>query len=323
MKDLRDEKRVRWHLHGLNRGSVFGLARWGVRRLPDPVSRFVGFGGSWLAYRFAAASTRAIIENQRVVVPGLSERERRALALGTYRSYVREATDLFRSLSMSPAELSEFESPLTSLQHLHDDAGRGVLLVTGHLGNLELGAVLLRAVYGAKLTVVVLPEPDPDVNAERHRMRAAVGIDTVEVRNSMDGALAIRRRLAENQTVVLVCDRALGRDRVDVDFFGRPTPFLKSPAILSYLTGAPMVPTFILRQPDGRYLGLASPAIRLDHGDPLDETVRRAMQEFALVLQAKVAAYPHLWYQFYPYWEPGRPGGPPGGGRVDPGHVDP
>ena len=209
MPGLRDTERVRWHLHGLNTGRIFGLARWGVDRLPAPVSDLIGHGGTWLAFHLARQSTAALIANQRVVVPGLSERERRALALRTYRTYAREVADLFRSLSMDPRQLAAMESPLASPAHLRSAAG-GALLVTGHLGNLELGAVLLRGVYGMRLTVVVLPEADPAVNAQRHSMRASAGIETLEVRDPADTALAVRRRLAEGRVVVLVCDRAAG-----------------------------------------------------------------------------------------------------------------
>jgi lauroyl/myristoyl acyltransferase len=301
MPGLRHTDDVRWHLHRLDSGALFSVARWGVDHFPRPLSRAIGHTGAWLAYRLSTEASKALIDNQRVVVPALSERERRALALHTYRTYVREVTDLFRGISMDRGQLRELESPHTSLEHLTCD-GHGALLVTGHLGNLEFGAVLLRVVYGMRLTVVVLPELDPVVNAQRHQMRSAMGIDTLEVRDETDTALAIRRRLADNQVVVLVCDRALGRDRVDVEFFGRPTGFLRSPAILAYLTGAPLVPTFILRQPDGRYLGATAEPIRVTRTGDLEANVRQAMQTFAGHLQAKVAEYPHLWYQFYRYW---------------------
>jgi KDO2-lipid IV(A) lauroyltransferase len=301
MPGLREDERVRWHLHGLNTGRMLGLARWGVRHFPRPLSHMVGHTGAWLAFHLAKRASAALIANQRVVAPALSERDRRVLALRTYRTYVRESTDFIRSLSMDRRELSAWGSPLTSLDHLKTE-GRGVLLVTGHLGNLELGALLLRVLYGIRLTVVVLPEPDLAINAQRREMRALVGIETLEVRDAADTALAIRRRLAEDQAVVLVCDRALGRDRVDVEFFGRRTAFLRSPAVLAYLTGAPLVPSFILRQPDGRYRGSTFEPIHVPRAGHIDENLRSAMQAFASVLEARVAEYPHLWYQFYPYW---------------------
>ncbi len=301
MPGLREREHVQWHLHGLDNGTVFGLARWGVGHLPLALSHLVGHTGSWLAFRLAKQATAALIANQRVVVPGLSERDRRALALRTYRHYARETSDLFRSLSMERRQLSAFEPRVVAPDPLKAE-GKGLLLVTGHIGNLELGAVLLQALYGYRLTVVVLPETDPAVNALRREMRVSIGIETLEVRGPDDALLQIRRRLAENRIVVLVCDRALGRDRVDVEFFGRPTGFLRSPAILGYMTGVPLVPSFLLRQPDGRYLGVVAEPIHVPRTGDHHANARVVMQAFASVLEAKVAEYPHLWYQFYPYW---------------------
>jgi KDO2-lipid IV(A) lauroyltransferase len=300
MPSAREDDRVRWHLHGLNTGTVFSLARWGVLHLPRRLSDLIGHSGTWLAFHLAKQATAALLANQAVVAPGLSGRDRRALALRTYRNYARETSDFFRSLSMDRRQLASLVSPLTT--HDLQAEGKGVLLVTGHIGNLELGAVLLQALYGYRLTVVVLPEVDPAVNAQRRTMRASVGIDTLEVRGAAETALQIRSRLAENGVVVLVCDRALGRDRVDVEFFGRPTGFLRTPAILAELTGAPLVPSFILRQPDGRYLGSAGDPLHVPRTGDHRTDVRAVMQAFASVLEAQVARHPDLWYQFYPYW---------------------
>ena len=297
----REDEQVRWHLHNLDTGTIVGLARWGVLHLPRPLSALASHTGTWLAFHLAKQATAALIANQRIVAPGLSERDRRALALRTYRTYAREMSDYFRSLSMDRGQLSSLLEPLITIDPLKAE-GKGVLLVTGHIGNLELGAVLLQALYNYRLTVVVLPEMDPAVNALRRRMRASLGIESLEVREAVDTALRIRSRLAENRVVVLVCDRALGRDQIDVEFFGRRTHFLRTPALLSCLTGAPMVPSFILRQPDGRYVGSSTEPIRVPRTGDRDANVRAAMQAFASLLEAKVAEYPHLWYQFYSYW---------------------
>jgi lauroyl/myristoyl acyltransferase len=300
MSVTREDEQVRWHLHGLDTGEIFGFSRWAVQHLPRSLADLAGDLGTWLAFHLAKETTAALVANQRVVVPGLSERGRRELALRTYRTYAREASDFFRSLSMDQRQLSTLMSPAST--HDLKAEGKGVLLVTGHIGNLELGAVLLQALFDYRLTVVVLPEVDPAVSAMRRKMRAELGIESLEVREAVYTALQIRSRLAENRVVVLVCDRALGRDRVDVDFFGRPTGFLRTPAVLGYLTGAPLVPSFILRQPDGRYIGCAMEPIHVRRTGDRDADVRTAMQAFASILEAKVVEYPHLWYQFYPYW---------------------
>jgi lauroyl/myristoyl acyltransferase len=319
MHVTRQADRVRWHLHGLNTGAIFGLARWGVKHFPRALSDGIGHVGSWLAFRLAKQATRALVDNLRVVVPELGERDLRALALRTYRSYTRETADFMRSLSMSPRDLSAWISPLSKVRKVRPD-GNGILLLTGHVGNLELGAVVLRSLFDCPLTVIVLPDADPAVNRLRQEMRASLGIESLEVRRAFDTALRIRRLLAENQAVAITCDRPLGRDRVDVEFFGRRTGFLRTPALIGYLANVPLVPSFMLRQPDGRYAGIQSDPIRVAPTGDLDANVQVAMQAFASVLEKEVRQYPHLWYHFYPYWgEADEPSGVADKVRVRPG----
>jgi len=303
MEDAREGPHVRWHRHGWNTATVLSLARWGVAHFPRRVSDGVGYVGSWLAFHAMEEETRALMDNQRVVAPELDGRALRALALHTYRCYVSEQTDLLRSLSMDPRDLGSFLSPSSTFVPVRVDRG-GMLIVTGHLGNVELGGVLLSVLFDYPLTAVVLSEEDPVVNNLRRETRARFGIESLEVRGAVDTALRLRRLLAENKAVAIVADRALGRDRVDVEFFGRPTGFLRSPALMAAATGAPLVPSFILRQPDGLYAGVASDPIYVDSSGDRDAAVQAAMQAFARLLETYVRAYPHLWYQFYPYWGP-------------------
>ncbi len=297
---LRPDEQVRWHLHGLNTGTVFAMTHWGVSHVPRCVSYGIGHVATWLAFHTMKQSTAALIDNLRIVQPALSEPELAALALRTYRSYARETIDFIRALSMTRSQLASMLSPVNTFDREPD--GKGLLLVTGHIGNIELGAVMLSQVHRYPLSVIVLSEENRRVNQRRLKMRASLGIDSIEVRQEVETPLRIRRLLAENRAVAIISDRPLGRDRVDVQFFGRRTAFLRTPALLGYLTGAPLVPSFILRQSDGRYAGLGLDPIHVARTGDRDANVQAAMQSFATALEKIVREYHHLWYHFYPYW---------------------
>ena len=93
------------------------------------------------------------------------------------------------------------------------------------------------------------------MNRLRREIRDRLGVDTIEVRQSLDTALQIRRRLADNRVVAMLMDRHLGRDRVAVQFLGRAAWFLKTPALMGFMTGAPLVPCFIERTAPGTVPG--------------------------------------------------------------------
>jgi lauroyl/myristoyl acyltransferase len=247
--------------------------------------------------------TGALVDNLRVVRPAASERDLQRLALLTYRTYARDTIDFIRSLEMNRTEFARYVTELD--KYKFDEVlarGKGLIVVGGHFGNWEIGGVALRLLCGYPMTVVGKPESSPVVGQIRKRMRESLGIETLEIGHTLETALHIRRLLANNTVVAILLDRHIGRDRVDVQFFGRRAAFLRTPAMIGYLSGAPLLPSFMLRQPDGRFLGLCGEAIFVDPTKPTEESVQIATQAFANQLEERIRAYPHLWYQFYPYW---------------------
>src|SRR5262249_46600397 len=131
--------------------------------------------------------------------------------------------------------------------------GRGIILATGHYGNWEVGSVLLRRLLDVPLTIVAMTEASDQVNRIRRQIRDDIGADTLEVRQSSDPALQIRRRLADNHIVAMLIDRHYGRDRVEVSLLGRQAWFLRTPFLMAHATGAPILPCFIERLAPGRF----------------------------------------------------------------------
>jgi len=294
---------IRWHAGALNNG-VFIRAMYELTaKLPRRACYALAYPFTWLAYRLMREGTAALLENLRVVRPEASDRELRQTALLTYRSYARDFVDFVRSVPMSRAE---FEPLIAGFDGYRLDEvlaeGHGILLAGGHFGNWELGGIVIRLLSGYPLIVVGRPEPSPAVSELRQRIRESLGIETIVIGRMLETALQIRRALANNAIVAMLIDRHLGKDQVEVTFFGRPTQFVKSPAMIAYLSRAPLLPSFVIRQSDGRFQAICATPIWPDASLPPDESVQRMTQAFAVELESRIRAYPHLWYQFYPYW---------------------
>jgi len=291
------------HLRTFNNGLIFTATYKGVTHLPPAVSHWLGHVATWIACKTMRQGTAAVIDNLRAVRPDASAEALRRLALATYRSYARDTVDFIRCLQMDRAT---FE-PLTNLAggavlEAVRAEGRGAILATAHYGNWEMGGLLAR-LLDHPLTVVVLPEVSDQVNRLRQRFRASWGIDTIEVRQSMETPLKIRRLLSENRLVAMLLDRHVGRDRVKVRFLGREAYFLRTPALMSYLTGAPLVPSFVERGADGRFTAVVEQPIYVSHDGDRDTNVQAATQQYASHLESRIRAHPEFWYQFYSYWQ--------------------
>jgi len=294
----------RWTLHGLNSGPIFAATYHGVRLLPRSVCYAIAHVGSWMASHMMTESNAALGANLEAISAG-GDRVR-PRALDVYRSYTQDAIDFLKALSASDQELQTmFEiapDRLAYLRALHAK-GQGIILVTGHYGNWEAGAVMMSRFLHLPLTVVAMREANPVVNRIRQRIRDLLGVETLEVRQSLDTPLQIRRALSQNRFVALLVDRHLGRDRVGVTFLNRHAWFLRTPIVLASLTGAPLVPCFIRRVGRGRFVALPGDAIEIRSNLSRDAAIQAAAQAIADQLGEQVRAHPECWYQFYRYWD--------------------
>jgi len=294
---------VRWVTHRLNGSVVVGGSYLGSRYVPLPLSWPIAHAAAWIVSHTMPSVRDALVDNLRAVFPHETDAQLRRRAYRTCHTYTDDWMDFMRSISW-PREkvLERFSFERADLLRDALALGRGAILVTGHFGNWEAGAVLMKALQ-VPLTVVAMPEPDPNVNRIRHRVRRELDADTIEVRQSLDTALQIRRRLAEGRAVAMLMDRHVERDRVPVTMFGRRTHFMGAPALLAYLTGAPLVPIFLVREGRGRFRARPQAPIFVDRTGDRDEQVRHAAQCVATLLEAEIAARPECWYQFYRYWD--------------------
>ena len=300
----RDGIRRRWTLHGLNNGAIFSATYRGVGFLPRQVSYGIGRAGTWIAWRLMRDTRAAIADNLRALFPGESERSLQARARVTLAAYANDVIDFIRSLRASGDELESLFDYLPGDSQLILDLmakGQGLILVTGHYGNWEAGGIFIRRIVKVPMAIVAMTEPNPTVNRIRRDIRDLVGADTIEVGQSLDTALQIRRRLASNGMVAVLMDRYLGRDRVEVKFLGRRALFLRTPALMAFMTGAPLLPCFIERVRPGRFAIRAGTPIAVNRSKPRDEAIQEAAQAFADQLGARVRTHPEFWYHFYRY----------------------
>lgn len=184
--------------------------------------------------------------------------------------------------------------------------GRGVLLMTGHLGLWELGGVYLR--YGGyDINIVGLVDKVHEGITEfRDWMRTRQGIGVVNRDGVRLAALTIRSLLAENKVVALLGDRLVGEKGVEVEFLGKRVDFPVGPLRMACATGATVLPCFVLREGRG-YRATIEPPIEpgpADKSSPDD--LQPAVQELARRFERQICRHLDQWYVFFPFWEPAR-----------------
>ncbi|MFZ9855861.1 MAG: MMPL family transporter, partial [Limisphaerales bacterium] len=180
-------------------------------------------------------------------------------------------------------------------------ARQGVLLVTVHLGNWELGGPLLTDL-GIRPLVLSAAEPDAGLTTARAQARASHGVDTLVVGSDPFAFVEVIQRLREGGVVALLLDRPVGTG-VETSFFGRS--FVASPAAaeLARATGARIFPMYIVRDALGP-VAHALPEVAYQRADLAGPERRLAFTSHLLAtFEDAIRRHPDQWFHFVPVWK--------------------
>ncbi len=197
-------------------------------------------------------------------------------------------------------------------------AGRGVITISGHIGNWELLAATL-ALKGYPLTVVATEVKGRRLNEENVRLRAACGVATI-LRSAPGSARELLGTLRRGRVLGLLIDQDTRVQSVEVPFFGRLARTPVGAASLALRTGAPILGTFIHRERDGRHvvriIEPELPARPADDVGPAQRAAARASWHIAATAAATkliedvIRQHPETWVWWHRRWGEGdtRPG---------------
>lgn len=220
--------------------------------------------------------------------------------------------ELFRQFAIKLVDLWRYESGL-ALDELFLDwtgwdrfaaaraQGRGVLLLTPHLGNWEFGAPLL-ARQGVTLLVITLSEPHSQLTQLRQQSRALWGIETLVIGEDMFAFVEVIRRLEAGATVALLIDRPPIASSVTVQLFGRPFPASIAAAELARATGCALLPVYLPRSKTGYSAHILS-EIRYDRPMLAKREARQQLtQEIMQAFEPVIREHITQWFHFVPIW---------------------
>jgi phosphatidylinositol dimannoside acyltransferase len=283
--------------------TVFRAVSWLLVRVPlrisEPVAR-IGF----LAGYYLWPSKRRIIEHNAAHVLGLpvSHRDVAGLARGIYGTYARFTIELMRLPGLpadEPARLvvreGEHHERFMALWRSCQADGRGIIVVSGHIGSIEVfaGAYAAEGIptYGLA-DDSAFPELFELLNASRARW----GVTIIPWKRMRE----IFRVLKRPAVLGMVVDWGYRSDDLPVQLFDGWTTLPAGPATLAARTGAALVPVVARRTDDGRYEPRMYEPIEVPDGSPA--ALAAATQSIADALAQMVAHAPEQWYTFKPMW---------------------
>lgn len=263
-----------------------------------------------LRFIFAYQDRKFVLANLKSIFPEKSLKEIRKIRRSMFRNFAKYLVDFFRFEKIN----DEFIKKNVTFENIHYvnetlKKGKGAILLTAHLGNWELGGVVT-SISKYPLWAIALPHKHKRTNDFFNKQRESKGLKVIPLGKAVRQSLFI---LKKNNLLAVVGDKDFTNERgIVVDFLNRETSLPKGPAAFCLISGAPIIPGFMLRNPDDSFTLRFEKPIDLNktvdfdehHFKKPDET---KMHEIAIqyksIIESYVRKYPDQWYMFRPYWQ--------------------
>ncbi|MFH1269673.1 MAG: lysophospholipid acyltransferase family protein [Candidatus Omnitrophota bacterium] len=279
---------------------IYRIGQFIALSLPLKIAYKIAIFVSDLRYFFAARDRRITKENLRAIFPYKSDREIRRIRIRMFRNFAKYLVDFFRFSKLDLAYTQE-NIRIENKQYIDEvlSRGKGAITVSAHLGNWELGGVVV-ALSGYPFWAVALPHKYKKVDEFFNSQREIKGVKVIPLGKAVRQSLDV---LKANNVLALVGDRNFSDKGVVLEFFGRPTVFPQGPAALALKTGATIIPAFMVRNKgDSFTLRFEKPLDFIPTGNK-DSDIVKLTAQFKNIFEEYIRKYPEQWYVFRRFWK--------------------
>jgi KDO2-lipid IV(A) lauroyltransferase len=283
---------------------------YGLRLFPRRVARAIGAAIGALAFHGLGRLRRVGHRNLELAFPERAIEEREAILRTVYRNL----GFLLAEFCMMPGYTAESASRFIRYEGLENylkarERGKGVLVLTGHLGAWELSS-FYHSLMGMPMGMVIRRLDNPLVDAFVNHVRCLHGNRVIHKDDFARGLISSMRA---GETVGILMDTNMTPPQgVFVPFFGVEACTASGMARIAAKTGAAVVPGFLLwEKSEGRYvLHFGKEVGVVDTGDAEQDAVTNTAA-FTAAIEGYVRRYPEQWLWLHRRWKT-RPAGEEG-----------
>jgi len=261
------------------------------------VAEFIAMG-----YYYCSSRTRELLKYNLSIVMGddLDEKTLDRHARKVFKNFGKYLADFFRFSRYDEKYMSEYIK-VDGIEKVEKamELGKGVVVVSLHLGNWELGGAVV-AGKGFPLNAIVLEHGNKKINEFFIDQRA------INNMKSIPTGMAVKqcfKALKRNELVAIVGDKDYTDSSINADFFGKKPTLPKGPAVVSAKTGAPIIFIVLARNEDDTFtLHVEGPITSRPTGNT-GEDMEVLTAKYVKIFEKYIRMYPDQWYACEPIWK--------------------
>lgn len=279
----------------------YKIGQFIINLLPLHLSYRFAMFVSDLQYLFSFRDRRAVRNNLKVILG--TDKNIEPLVRDVFRNFGKYLVDFFRMERNLTLEYIQKNVKVENIDRLKKalEHGKGGIVITAHLGNWELGGVMV-SMLGYPLMAIALPHKERPVNDLFNHQRQSKGMSVVPT------SIAVRKcieTLRNNKLIAIAADRDFSAHGEVMDFLGRKALIPKGAAVFSFKTGAPIIPCFCIRNPDYTFtLSLEEPIFPpYESNDMIEEKILMdMMKQYVSIIEKRIRENPSQWLMFREFW---------------------
>ncbi len=280
---------------------------YSMRLLPRGLARMIGAAIGAIAFRVLGRLRRVGIRNLELAFPEMTAEERKAILRWEYRNLGFLLAEFCKMPDYTAVTASRFihykglENYLAARER-----GKGVLVLTGHLGAWELSS-FYHSLMGMPMGMVIRRLDNPLVDAFVNRIRCLRGNRVIHKDDFARGLIASMRA---GETVGILMDTNMTPPQgVFVPFFGVQACTASGMARIAAKTGAAVVPGFLLwEKSERKYVLHFGEELEVVHTGDSEQDALVNTATFTAAIEAYVRQYPEQWLWVHRRWKT-RPAG--------------
>jgi KDO2-lipid IV(A) lauroyltransferase len=277
--------------------------------LPRGVARRVADGIAWSVYRLHGRLRRVGERNLELALPELTANERTQILFGVFRHLGWQLVEFCR-MTRYTTENTRGWMRTEGLEHYlaAKARGKGVLVVTGHLGAWELSS-FYHSLMGYPMSMVARRLDNLRLDEFVNGIRCLHGNHVLLKDDFGRGLLTAMRR---GETVGILMDTNMTPPQgAFVEFFGRQACTATGVAHIALKTGAAVLPGFMLwEKAENRYVLHFGPELEFTRSGNAEQDILAATQLCTSAIESWIRRYPDQWLWIHRRWKTRQAGEP-------------